>query len=280
MGMLNSVTLAKRYLQWQPVEPPDIYTSGNLDDRSSSEYADERSENGFHNIFSLDLRDKDVLDLGCGYGGRTVHFKELGARSVTGVEIREDIVRQAVAFGASRGVSITALAGFGEQIPLANDSVDVITTYDVFEHVESLPRTLAECFRVLRPGGVLYAVFPPFYHPTGGSHLHGYISNSPLPNLLFTCRALRRAIDEILDTRGSAWRPYDRPTDALPAVNGTTIAGFLKMLDRVPFQDKKVRLDPLKSETFWWLNGLPALGTKIPFMREVCTSRIECILRK
>jgi SAM-dependent methyltransferase len=280
MGMLNSASLARRYLQWRPVEPPSIYVRENPDERSKSEYADESSEAGFHTIFSLDPRGKDVLDLGCGYGGRTVYFKELGARSVVGIEVREDMVRQAVAFGASRGVDITGLAGFGENIPLPDDSIDVITTYDVFEHVASLPQTLAECFRVLRPDGILYAVFPPFYHPTGGSHLHGYISNSPLPNLLFTCKALRLAIDQILDARASKWRPNDRPSDALPTVNGTTISGFLHMLKGVPFREKKIRLDPLKSGRLWWLNGLPALATKIPLLREVSTSRIVCALRK
>jgi len=280
MGMINSVALAIRYLQWQPVSPPEIYTSSKPLERSLSEYADESSAAGFHTFFSLDLRDKDVLDIGCGYGGRTVYFKEMGARSVVGVEVREDMVRAAVAFGESRGVEITGLTGFGERIPLPDASIDVITSYDVFEHVESLPRTLEECRRVLRPGGTLYAVFPPFYHPTGGSHLHGYISNAPLPNVLFSCTALRSAITQILDARESTWRPNDRPSDALPTVNGTTVAEFQRMLARIPFSVKHVRLAPLKSHRLRWLNPLPKLGTRVPLLREVCTSRIECALTR
>jgi SAM-dependent methyltransferase len=280
MGMLNSVTLAKRYLRWRPVSPPEIYTSSKPFERSLSEYADESSDAGFHAIFSLNLCDKDVLDIGCGYGGRTVYYKELGARTVVGIEVSEEVVREAVAFGKSRGVTITGYKGVGEHIPLPDASVDVITSYDVFEHVESLPRTLAECFRVLRPGGTLYAVFPPFYHPTGGSHLHGYVSNSPLPNVLFSCAALRCAIAEIMDERGSVWRPTERPGDVLPSVNGTTIAAFNRMLSRMPFSEKKVRLEPLKSRSLRWLNALPRFGTHVPLLREICTSRIECALTK
>src|SRR4051812_12676288 len=41
------------------------------------------------------LRDREVLDLGCGYGGRTVWYERHGApRSVTGLEIDERMVER------------------------------------------------------------------------------------------------------------------------------------------------------------------------------------------
>lgn len=50
---------------------------------------------GFHRYVGLGpqlYRDRDILDLGSGDGGRTVRFTELGARSVVGVEVREAMV--------------------------------------------------------------------------------------------------------------------------------------------------------------------------------------------
>ena len=45
-------------------------------------------ENHFHVPIGGYFENKDVLDLGCGYGGRAAHWKSgLGARSVTGIDI-------------------------------------------------------------------------------------------------------------------------------------------------------------------------------------------------
>jgi SAM-dependent methyltransferase len=244
------------------------------------EYADECGSEGFHRIFSFDLRGKDILDLGCGFGGRTVRYKEMGARSVVGIEPHQQCIDEALAFASTRGASISALAGTAERLPLENNSVDAITSYDVFEHVEFLAKTLAECYRVLRPGGVVYAVFPPFHHPTGGSHLHGYASNSLAPQLLFSCAALRKALFHLREEGVISYIPTLRPTDVLPQLNGATVRQFMRMLKSVPFSGKRVRLDPIRSNRFRWLNGVAAIGARTPLLREVFTHRIVCELIK
>lgn len=46
------------------------------------------------------------------------------------------------------------------RLSFRDESFDLTITNDVFEHVPSLPDALGELARVLRPGGVLIAVFP------------------------------------------------------------------------------------------------------------------------
>jgi SAM-dependent methyltransferase len=52
-------------------------------------------------------------------------------------------------------------------VPVASESFDAVLSTQVLEHVEDPGRYLAECFRVLRPGGRLllstHGIFP--YHP-------------------------------------------------------------------------------------------------------------------
>ncbi len=68
------------------------------------EYDDEIA-GGFLKWFpSLSLEGKDVLDLGCGYGGRSVRYAELGSRSVTGIEPEERQCSEARAFAALHNV--------------------------------------------------------------------------------------------------------------------------------------------------------------------------------
>ena len=278
MAML--ARLAKWYLNLAPVVPPDYYLQSRPLQRAQMEFDSEATSEGFHRIFDLNIIGKDVLDLGCGHGGRTVYYKQLGARSVACIEIAQPMVGEALAFARKMGVEIDARVGCGEQIPFLDSSFDAITSYDVFEHVESVERTLAECHRVLRGGGTLYAAFPPYYHPTGGSHLHGYLSSSPAPNLLFSTDVLQQAIEMILDERGTVDRPPRRVTDPLPSVNGTTVAGFLKTLGATAFSKQQVTLQPLKYSRLPMLEWIPKLGVKLPLVREVCTSRIMCVFTK
>ena len=48
----------------------------------------------------------------------------------------------------------------GEAIPLPSNSVDLICSFTVFEHVQNPQRVLEESVRVLKPGGHLYFSFP------------------------------------------------------------------------------------------------------------------------
>jgi SAM-dependent methyltransferase len=207
-----SKNLAKSYLSLFPVELQDYQTDRKPLQRASMEYEDEKNLRGFQVFFDVfpeqfDFKGKRVLDFGCGYGGRTVRYAELGAASVTGIEILTEMVEEARAFAAAKGIAATFVEACGERLPFESDSFDVICSYDVFEHVEDLEQCLNECWRVLAPGGKLYGVFPPYHHPTGGSHLHGYISKSPLPNVFFSGEALMAAATELMDARKQAFRP-------------------------------------------------------------------------
>lgn len=71
----------------------------------------------------------------------------------------------AVAFAQA---DLRQLAGVGDA------SFDVVGSDAVFEHVRNLPQVVRECFRVLRPGGLLYATFGPLWYSWGGDHLSGY----------------------------------------------------------------------------------------------------------
>ncbi|HWC89726.1 MAG TPA: class I SAM-dependent methyltransferase [Pirellulales bacterium] len=52
------------------------------------------------------------------------------------------------------------VVGSAERLPLASESVDVIVSNAVLEHVQDLPATLREMNRVLKPGGYVYVEIP------------------------------------------------------------------------------------------------------------------------
>ncbi|MFD8246143.1 class I SAM-dependent methyltransferase [Nocardia sp. NPDC059691] len=94
-----------------------------------------------------------VLDLGAGTGKLTEGLLEAGA-TVIAVEPDEHMRAEL----ARRFPDVAAHAGTAEDIPLADDSVDAIFAGQAF-HWFDLDRAYPEFLRVLRPGGVLAALW-------------------------------------------------------------------------------------------------------------------------
>src|SRR4051812_17298644 len=124
--------------------------------RASSEYQAEITGPPVHWYLGLDesmFAGRDVLDVGSGFGGRSVRFLEYGARSVVGVELDSDHTEEAATYARERGVEdrVTFRIGKGEELPAEDESFDLIVMFDVMEHVYDVGEVLNETFRVLRP---------------------------------------------------------------------------------------------------------------------------------
>ena len=101
------------------------------------------------------VKGKRVLDIACGEGYGTVALQKAGAAHVIGVDISE-----AVCLHARSKYGLDARLGRAEQIPLADESVDVIVSFETIEHVPDISRFLDECVRILVPGGRLIISTP------------------------------------------------------------------------------------------------------------------------
>ena len=285
----SSVALARKYLSLAPSRPPKYWTDPAPLERARMEYEIEAEGRLLRYFPELNLQGKEVLELGCGYGGSAVRFAELGAKLVVGLEPFERPCREGQAFLAEKRVSnVKFVVGSGEQIPLRTDSFDVITSYDVFEHVEDLEKVLDECLRILRPGGTLYAIFPPFYHPTG-AHLDTWVSKMPWSNVLFRCDTLAKAVNEILKARNDNFSPMPmRPRDRLWALNGATIRSVRKLVAQGRFSGAQLSLCPLFSpvNSRWesWKMKYYAFAFEplryVPALRELFVNRMVLKIAK
>ena len=232
----------------------------------------------------------DVLDLGCGYGGRTLFYAAVGrARSMVGLEINPRMAtlgRAAAARLASKS-TVAFVGGRAERQPFDDGQFDLIVSYDVLEHVDDVAAALSECHRVLRPGGRLVALFPPYYGPR--AHHLDFITTLPFLHHLFPARALVGAANRVIAaTPALERRPFpDWPRGTpLPTLNGTTERRFRRVVDRSGFEVEELGLLP-----FGWGDGGPArqfvssacramLRLPWPFTRDVFASSIRCVLRR
>jgi SAM-dependent methyltransferase len=116
---------------------------------------------GVGNPFSLGpiQAGETVLDVGSGSGFDCfVAGQAVGPTGkVIGVDMTEAMVQKARATARSMGLrQVEFRQGFVEELPVADGSVDVVTSNGVINLCPDKYRVFAEIFRALKPGGRLY----------------------------------------------------------------------------------------------------------------------------
>lgn len=126
-----------------------------------------------------------ILDIGCGAGANALELSTYGEVTAS------DRSLDALAFVRSRGVH-RVVAAEAPLLPFRDGAFDVVTAYDIIEHVEDDGAFVAELARVLAPGGALAVHVPawPFLwsrHDEVLEHKRRYT---------------KRGLRELLDTTG------------------------------------------------------------------------------
>lgn len=104
-------------------------------------------------------RGRDVLDVGCGAGVEVVRFARAGARTV-GVDLSQQAVGLTAANLRLQGLGAGLAVADGEALPFPDNAFDYIFAHGVVQYAADDTRVVAECHRVLRPGGtVLFQVY-------------------------------------------------------------------------------------------------------------------------
>jgi ubiquinone/menaquinone biosynthesis C-methylase UbiE len=141
------------------------------------------------------LRSKRALDLGCGAGHVSFALAHGRARRVTAYDPSTEMLEVVAQGAATRGLEqvIDTCVGAAEVLPFETNTFDLIVTRYSAHHWASVPHALAECARVMAPGGrmVVIDVIAP---------------ETPLLDTSLQVIEFLRDASHVRDYRASEWR--------------------------------------------------------------------------
>ncbi|MGE4283508.1 MAG: class I SAM-dependent methyltransferase [Clostridia bacterium] len=259
----------------------------NLENEGKKTYAQWQFEKGEETVrFYLDkvtkediFKDKVVLDIGCGAGGKTLYYASLGAKKVYGLDIVERYLKESNDLANKKGLSnqFEFVLGNAANLQFEGNYFDSIIMNDAMEHVNEPLKVLNECHRVLKPSGKLYINFPPYFHPFG-AHLSDAIG-IPWVHLFFDEKTLiqvyKDLVKEFHDGKQRInFRISEDENDAeyFSYINRMTIKRFKKLLIHTDYSIFYYNEIPLR-ECFKSLSQLPVF-------KEGFVKMVVCILEK
>ena len=101
------------------------------------------------------LKDKEVLDIGCGGGILAESLARLGASTV-GLDASSEGISVARQHSKLNNLEIEYVTTTAEDFAKTSRTFDVITAMEIFEHVASPPAFLETLLSLLRPQGWLF----------------------------------------------------------------------------------------------------------------------------
>lgn len=144
-----------------PIPSPNIWNDPDIYEvENHAVDRDERIEAAM--LSHRPIRDARLLDLGCGSGFHLERWVDYGALVVVGVEPHQPLIEQARArvstLAESTQARISVIRAGAEDLPLPDDSVDVMHARWAYFFGSGCEPGLAELERVMAPGGVAFVI--------------------------------------------------------------------------------------------------------------------------
>ena len=100
-----------------------------------------------------DIQNKDILDLGCGYGENALYFKNKGSNYVLGTDISKHMIDIANKENKINGIDYKVLAM--EDISTINKKFDIVVSSLAFHYVSDFDKLLKDIHDLLNKNGYL-----------------------------------------------------------------------------------------------------------------------------
>lgn len=227
----------------------------------------------------LSLKDKIVLDLGCGEGPLSFLLYKAQAK-VHAIDISDQALKNMRKFTKNMRIDIKKAPS--ENLPYKNNFFNVIFSFDVLEHVRDVKKTYNEMNRCLKKGGYIFLEITPYYALVTGHHLYDFtlLPVQYLPKKLMKWLILKKKpskLNPILIKKPSKFGTPQRAWEQFISLNKLSIAKVRKLA-------YKNNLKLLKENFIFKIPSL--LETKINWikylgpLKEIIPMSYQAVLKK
>ncbi len=205
------------------------------------------------------IRDRHVLDYGCGPGWQALAMVMEGAKRAHGLDIRDVWIENGRRIAAEHALSDRV--SYSLDIP---STFDVCVSFGAFEHYADPEAELRKMVGAVKPGGlVIISWAEPWFSPHG-SHFSPFF-RLPWLNLLFTERTLLEARKTYKSDGATRFH------EVAGGLNRMTVARFERAIENTECEIVQKHLFAVKRL---------AMVTQVPVVRELMTAACSCVLRK
>jgi len=214
-----------------------------------------------------EIRNKVVLDYGCGPGYQAVAMAREGAKSVVGVDINQAWLERARALAVEN--KCDDRVSFSESASFLGDTsnrekFDVTLCCGSFEHFADSAKELVNMKSMTRPCGKILITFAEPWFSPHGSHMDNFC-RVPYINILFPEKTVMAVRSRFKDDGATRYE------EILSGLNRMTLAKFERII-----RNSGLRIE---HQNYFATKNLPVVKN-IPYLRELLVSAVTCILVK
>jgi ubiquinone/menaquinone biosynthesis C-methylase UbiE len=220
---------------------------------------------GFFKNHLPSVEGKTLLDVGCGYGGRSVHYALMGAR-VVGIDIKPERFKMSYFFARQHGVEkrVEFQIADAAELPFASNSFDVVISNNAIQYIANPRKSLQECRRVVKPEGLICINFgPPWFAPV----CPDIGAVFPWTHLIFPQEAIKKAY--IRMGKGDYFK--GRTDNIYKYNNRLSIKSYKQLILSVDLELLYFKL---------WTRPYVAPLIHVPFLKEFFCAQIISVSRK
>ena len=212
--------------------------------------------------FLEEIKERRILDFGCGDGYQAVALSQKGAKHVLGLDTNPNALSKACRLAAD--MAPEANIEFAEKLePRFEKMFNVVISQNSFEHFSDPRNALAEMKWALDRNGTIFVTFAPPWFAPYGSHMH-FFTKVPWVNILFSERTVMNVRSRF---RSDGATRYE---DVESGLNKMTVRKFEAIVSASGLRTEQRSYDCVKGANF--------LG-HIPLLRELFINRVSCVLR-
>lgn len=196
--------------------------------------------NAFGSGFWALIKNKKVLDFGCGEGGFVIGMASKVCCKAEGIDIQDnfEVAKKYV----SKHQILNTKFYLGDSVKMEEATYDVVISHDSFEHFEDPESILKEMVRLVKAGGHILIKFGPTWMSPYGRHMGGTFKKSrPWIHLLIPEKNMMR----VHSVYHNNIRLYEKYKDLKGGLNKMTIKKAKSIIqNQTALQIETIKITP------------------------------------